>query len=338
MTHLTAMLASTTQLTDRGPSGSASCCRCAGDRPASDGTLTPARQSRRGRRVPPRSGSSGARARARRPSGPRATSSGASRPHRCCESRPGPCGNPHGDIAMISCGRATAVTGLVALAPRVDVRPPIQRTDTLRRCGRSPAVLSAMVSSWIRSRLEEVAMSFYLCAPMAALLTLTILTPIPASAAPPDDAYVAGYAAAVLEREFNSPAPSLRVRDGVLTVAESDLAGADRARVVITLSRIPGVNQVDVLTAPALAPSASSGTQSSVRGDVPELAEGASAGAVSTSTWFTPGMRESVMTARARSAPARSDSATVRTPSRTRREGAGELNSRSSTAAAYPAT
>ena len=114
-------------------------------------------------------------------------------------------------------------------------------------------------------------MSFYLCATMAAvMLTLTILTPVPASAAPPDDAYVAGYAAAVLEREFNLPAPSLRVRGGALTVAESDLAGADRARVVTTLSRIPGVNRVEVLTAPSVAPSASPGTRSSVRGDVPE--------------------------------------------------------------------
>src|SRR2546428_8739695 len=127
-----------------------------------------------------------------------------------------------------------------------------------------------MVSSWIRSRLEEVAMSFYLCATMSAvMLTLTILTPVPASAAP-DDAYVAGYAAAVLEREFNLSVPSLRVRGGALTVAESDLAGADRARVVTTLSRLPGVTQVEVLTASALTPSASSGTRGSVRGDVPE--------------------------------------------------------------------
>jgi len=118
-----------------------------------------------------------------------------------------------------------------------------------------------------QSRLEEVAMSFYLCATMAAALLLTILTPIPASAAPSDDAYVAGYAAAVLEREFNLPAPSLRVRDGVLTVAESDLAGADRARVVTTLSRIPGVNRVEVLTAPALAPSATPGTRGSPASD-----------------------------------------------------------------------
>src|SRR3989442_10304916 len=128
-----------------------------------------------------------------------------------------------------------------------------------------------MVSSWIRSRLEEVAMSFYPCATMAAvMLSVTILTPAPAPAAQSDDAYVAGYAAAVLEREFNLPAPSLRVRGGALTVAESDLAGGDRARVVTTLSRIPGLNQVEVLTAPALAPSASSGTRGSVRGDVPE--------------------------------------------------------------------
>ncbi len=72
-------------------------------------------------------------------------------------------------------------------------------------------------------------MSFYLCATMAAAVLLTILTPIPASAAPPDDVYVAGYAAAVLEREFNLPAPSLRVRGGVLMVAEFDFVGADRA-------------------------------------------------------------------------------------------------------------
>ena len=86
-------------------------------------------------------------------------------------------------------------------------------------------------------------MPFYRRATKAAvLLTLTILTPVPASAAPPDDAYVAGYAAAVLAREFNLPAPSLRVRGGALTVAESDLASADRARVVTTLSRVPGVN------------------------------------------------------------------------------------------------
>jgi Protein of unknown function (DUF1207) len=114
-------------------------------------------------------------------------------------------------------------------------------------------------------------MSFSPRSTMAAIsLTLTMLTPVPASAAPPDDAYVAGYAAAVLEREFNLPAPSLRVRGGALTVAESDLAGADRALVVTTLSRIPGVNQVEVLTAPALAPSSSAGTRGSVRGDVPE--------------------------------------------------------------------
>jgi hypothetical protein len=65
-----------------------------------------------------------------------------------------------------------------------------------------------------------------------------------------DDAYTAGYAAAVLEREFRVVAPSLTVRDGVLTVAASDLSGADGAKVEEALRRIRGVRRVVVLTAP----------------------------------------------------------------------------------------
>ncbi|HKZ08334.1 MAG TPA: DUF1207 domain-containing protein [Methylomirabilota bacterium] len=71
-----------------------------------------------------------------------------------------------------------------------------------------------------------------------------------ASAAVTDDAYTMGYAAAVLEREFRVTAPSLQVRDGVLTIAASDLAGADGARVEAALSRLRGVRRVIVLTAP----------------------------------------------------------------------------------------
>src|SRR2546422_473958 len=39
------------------------------------------------------------------------------------------------------------------------------------------------------------------------------------------DAYARGYAAAVLEREFKTSAPSLAVADGVLTLDAADLAG-----------------------------------------------------------------------------------------------------------------
>jgi len=83
------------------------------------------------------------------------------------------------------------------------------------------------------------------------MLTLLLGRALSAGAAATDDAYMAGYAAAVLEREFRVTAPSLTVRDGVMTFAGSDLGGADQATVAAALSRIRGVRRVIVLTAPA---------------------------------------------------------------------------------------
>ena len=73
---------------------------------------------------------------------------------------------------------------------------------------------------------SEVAMSQ--CSPgttASMVLALSLLTPAPILAATPDDAYLTGYAAAVLAREFELPAPSLRVQGGAVTVTESDLTG-----------------------------------------------------------------------------------------------------------------
>ena len=70
-----------------------------------------------------------------------------------------------------------------------------------------------------------------------------------ASAAPGDDGYIEGYAAALLEREVGRVVPSLRVRNGVVTLQQSDLAGADRARVVSLLAQIRGVARVEILEA-----------------------------------------------------------------------------------------
>lgn len=84
-----------------------------------------------------------------------------------------------------------------------------------------------------------------------AVLFLLLGGVMPAGAVPTDDAYMTGYAAAVLEREFRVTAPSLVVRDGVMTLAGSELGGADQAAVVAALSRIRGVRRVIVLTAPA---------------------------------------------------------------------------------------
>lgn len=74
-------------------------------------------------------------------------------------------------------------------------------------------------------------------------------------AAPADDGYIEGYAAAVLQREFALAAPSLRVQQGVITIDAADLAGVDQAAVLAQLSRIPGVARVEVrpIGAPPLA-------------------------------------------------------------------------------------
>jgi len=84
-------------------------------------------------------------------------------------------------------------------------------------------------------------------------LIAALLTASAAAAAPTEDSFIAGYAAAVLERQFSLTAPTLRVQDGVITLAASDLAAADRARVVAQLEKIRGVTRVVVLE-PGTAP------------------------------------------------------------------------------------
>ena len=80
------------------------------------------------------------------------------------------------------------------------------------------------------------------------LLVLSVVSLVSAArAAPTDDSFITGYAAAVLEREFGLTVPSLRVQDGVVTLAASDLGEADRARVVAQLERIRGVVRIVLL-------------------------------------------------------------------------------------------
>jgi Protein of unknown function (DUF1207) len=70
----------------------------------------------------------------------------------------------------------------------------------------------------------------------------------------PEDDYLRGYAAAVLQREFRITPRSLSVRNGVLSIGVADLAGADRARVLAALRAIPGVARVEVQDHPGLTP------------------------------------------------------------------------------------
>jgi len=71
------------------------------------------------------------------------------------------------------------------------------------------------------------------------LLVLSLFTS--AVAQTPDDRYIAGYAAAVLEREFRLPDATLTVENGRITGYVQDLSGADVDKIRTVLGRIRGV-------------------------------------------------------------------------------------------------
>jgi hypothetical protein len=71
----------------------------------------------------------------------------------------------------------------------------------------------------------------------------------PAGATSPPDAWLEGYAAAVLERDLGLTVPSLRVRGGVLTLSAAEVGAADRARVLAALGAIRGVARVEIVEA-----------------------------------------------------------------------------------------
>jgi hypothetical protein len=83
----------------------------------------------------------------------------------------------------------------------------------------------------------------------ARVLALLVLLAVArsADAAPVSDAWLEGYAAAVLERELGLVLPSLRVSQGVVTLSAAELLTVDRTRVVGTLRSIRGVTRVDIV-------------------------------------------------------------------------------------------
>jgi hypothetical protein len=93
-------------------------------------------------------------------------------------------------------------------------------------------------------------------ASVVALLAL-MLAPLAGragAASTPDDPFIHGDAAALLEREFRVTAPSLSVRAGVVRLDAADLVGVDRARVLAALQRIRGVVRVETSETPTPAP------------------------------------------------------------------------------------
>ena len=80
-----------------------------------------------------------------------------------------------------------------------------------------------------------------------ALWTVSLGAAATVAAAPtPDDPYLAGYAGAILEREFKVSRRAATVENGVLTLDGAQLAGADRARILTILAAVPGVVRVEV--------------------------------------------------------------------------------------------
>jgi hypothetical protein len=56
-----------------------------------------------------------------------------------------------------------------------------------------------------------------------------------------DDSYIAGYAAAVLEHEFNVPGAIVQVHEGMVILTAGSLGNVDRKKVIAALEKIPGV-------------------------------------------------------------------------------------------------
>jgi len=69
----------------------------------------------------------------------------------------------------------------------------------------------------------------------------------PALAGPAEDAYVAGYVTAVLERQMDVKGSKITVKDGVVTVAVAGLPASDREKLVANLSTVAGVVRVVVV-------------------------------------------------------------------------------------------
>ena len=78
------------------------------------------------------------------------------------------------------------------------------------------------------------------------VFVLCLLLGIESTAIAVDDAYIAGYATAVLQHEFDAAKASLHVQGGVVIVDAESLGTVDRTKVTTALKSIPGVVRVEI--------------------------------------------------------------------------------------------
>jgi hypothetical protein len=95
-------------------------------------------------------------------------------------------------------------------------------------------------------------------APATALLSMLLvcLVPLAAFGQPSEDGYLAGYVAAVLERQLNVSPRSLKVKDGVVTIDAADVPRADRPRIMTAITAVRGVTRVEIREGAQPSPSA----------------------------------------------------------------------------------
>ena len=85
-----------------------------------------------------------------------------------------------------------------------------------------------------------------------------------------DDAYIAGYAAAVLQHEFNAAKASLLVQNGVVTVEAESLGTVDRTKVQTALESIPGVIRVEIREGPVVTDAPMSPPPQAIKQEIPK--------------------------------------------------------------------
>ena len=78
-------------------------------------------------------------------------------------------------------------------------------------------------------------------------LALVASTPELSTADSREDAFLAGYTTAILERDFQLTDAAIEVKDGFVLVRLDHVQGPDKERIVSALSKIKGVRGVDVI-------------------------------------------------------------------------------------------
>jgi hypothetical protein len=109
--------------------------------------------------------------------------------------------------------------------------------------------------------------------PLPWVLALALLGPVASAVAAPasGDAFLEGYAAAVLQREFGMTSAVVRVTGGIVSIRTGDLEGVDRERVLAALSGVPGVVAVQVVDTPTPVPGGpATSAQAVAEGRAPE--------------------------------------------------------------------